>query len=107
MKKEQIFKRLPERQSEADYFLDSFPSMPEKSGLFHAMDGITYMSDEGIIYYLPFFMECLLEDPYPYDRLNIIVDSKLSRMSVASEERYRDELALARHQMDEVNRKFY
>lgn len=107
MEKQKVFRRPPERKSEGDYFLDAFPGMPDKKGLYDAMDAITYMSDEGVVYYLPFLMECLLENPYPYDRLNIIVDSKLSRMATESENIYKAELALARQQIAEVNKKFY
>ena len=107
MNKNDVFERAPERENERDYFLNSFPNMPDKKGLYDAMDAITYMSDEAFVYYLPFFMECLLEDPYPYDRLSVIVEVGLEHMSAESEERYKDELALARQQMVEVQRKFY
>ena len=107
MNKTDIFKYQPERENERDYFLNSFPNMPDKAGLFVGMNAIAYMSDEAFGYYLPFFMECLLEDPYPYDRLCITVEVRLEYMSAESEERYKDELALARQQMVEVQRKFY
>ena len=107
MNKSDVFERAPEREGERDYFLNSFPNMPDKKGLYDAMDAITYMSDEAFVYYLPFFMECLLEDPYPYDRLCITVEVRLEYMSAESEERYKDQLALARQQMAEVQRKFY
>jgi len=107
MNKNDIFKYRTERDNERDYFLNSFPSMPDKAGLFVGMNAIAYMSDEAFVYYLPFFMECLLEDPYPYDRLSVIVEVGLEHMSAESEERYKDELALARQQMAEVQRKFY
>ncbi len=107
MEKEFIFRSQPELKSEGDYFLNAFPSMPDKAGLFDAMDAITYMSDEAFIYYLPFLMECLLEDPYPYDRLSIIVEVHLEHIEPESEEKYKAELALARQQMAEVNRKYY
>ena len=107
MNKNDVFKYQPERENERDYFLNSFPSMPDKAGLFVGMNAISYMSDEAFVYYLPFFMECLLEDPYPYDRLSITVEVRLEYMSAESEERYKDQLALARQQMAEVQRKFY
>ena len=50
MERDMIFKRPPERESEASYFLKAFPDMPDKTGLFDAMDAITYMSDEAFIY---------------------------------------------------------
>ena len=107
MQKESIFRRPPERKSEGDYFLDAFPDMPDKAGLYDAMDAISFMSDDAFIYYLPFLMECLLEDPYPYDRLSIIVEGRLTRIAPESEEKYKSELALARQQMAEVNKTFY
>lgn len=107
MQKEEIFRFKTERKSEGDYFLNAFPEMPDKKGLYDAMDAIPYMSDEGFIYYLPFFMSCLLENPYPYDRLNIIVEVRLEHMNPESETEYGPELALARQQMAEVNKRFY
>ena len=78
MEKETIFRRPPELKSEGDYFLDAFPDMPDKAGLYDAMDAITYMSDEGI-----------------------------TRIAPESKEKYKSELALARQQMAEVNKTFY
>ena len=65
MNKSDVFERAPEREGERDYFLNSFPNMPDKKGLYDAMDAITYMSDEAFVYYLPFFMECLLRTHTP------------------------------------------
>ena len=107
MEKEFIFRSQPELKSEGDYFLNAFPSMPDKAGLYDAMDAITCMSDEGFVYYLPFLTECLIIDPYPYDRLNIIVDGRLTRMKPENEEKYKTALSLARQQMAEVDKKYY
>ena len=107
MEKEGIFRFQPELKSEGDYFLNAFPRMPDKAGLFDAVDAISFMSDEGFVYYLPFLMECLLEDPYPYDRLSVTVEVNLKKRAPESEEKYKAELALARQQMAEVNRKYY
>ena len=63
MNKNDIFKYQPERENERDYFLNSFPSMPDKAGLFVGMNAIAYMSDEAFVYYLPFFLKYCLEHP--------------------------------------------
>lgn len=103
--KESVFWFPPESQAEADYFLNAFPAMPDKSKLTGSMDAITFMSDEAFIYYLPFLLECLEEDAMAYDRLLVIVEVKLDYMKPEAEEKYKTELTSARSRVAAINEK--
>ena len=67
--KDKVFKYWPGTSEEANYFLERYPAMPDKSALLVNRDSVYFLSDDAFVYFLPFFVECLRETPYPYDTL--------------------------------------